>query len=457
MQCSSGLKRNGKAFPLDIYETANITKFEHVDNDYTYTVGDASAAYTKKVDYFEREFVFLRPDSFVIFDRVKTTNPDFRKVWTIHSSDQPVISQLEDSSALGMNSYRNSNNAIIKNPVNYTYIDTLLPVKNKTTIRGGDSTIINLKRLSDITPTILDIPRWLEVFVVGEDVLGSLVINGITENGVGSREVVKFDGKVRIYHSGKPSLITSHSLTDSSAHWTKNKWQGYQVTYKYNKVIYKTIITGNSENMLFGDFEAVNSYNYKIEKAFANTYLHWKSIKSISSQDMKISDITVTVPHYFDTKDASGKLHSFAPHTDFKDDQYRLTNKIGRWNMNVEAVEPSLLDHFAHVISLKNPTSPKPNTALLEGKHTYGIIVNKYLVVFPKKQEKSKNLILEIPLHIKNILLTNLLSEHKYHYRIERTNSNYKLTISFELNGSDIDLPRTSKTSSMGLLKLNVN
>jgi hypothetical protein len=209
--------------------------------------------------------------------------------------------------------------------------------------------------------------------------------------------------------------------------------------------------------MLFGDFEAVNSYNYKIEKAFANTYLHWKSIKSISSQDMKISDITVTVPHYFDTKDASGKLHSFAPHTDFKDDQYRLTNKIGRWNMNVEAVEPSLLDHFAHVISLKNPTSPKPNTALLEGKHTYGIIVNKYLVVFPKKQEKSKNLILEIPLHIKNILLTNLLSEHKYHYRIERTNSNYKLTISFELNGSDIDLPRTSKTSSMGLLKLNVN
>jgi hypothetical protein len=32
-QCNSGQKRNGQAFPLDIYETANIIKFEHVEND----------------------------------------------------------------------------------------------------------------------------------------------------------------------------------------------------------------------------------------------------------------------------------------------------------------------------------------------------------------------------------------------------------------------------------------
>jgi len=457
MQCSSRLKRNGKAFPLGIYETANITKFEHVENDYTYTVGDASAAYTKKVDYFEREFVFIRPDSFVIFDRVKSTTPDLRKVWTIHTNDQPVIHQPENSSNLGMKSYRNANNTIIKNPVNYTYIDTLLPIRNKITIRGGDSTIIHQKRLSDIPKTILDIPRWLEVFIVGQDVVGSLVINGTNENGLESREVVKFDGKVRIYHSGKPTSITSHSLADSSSDWTKNQWQGYQVTYKYNKVIYKTIITGNSKNMLFGDFEAVNSYNYKIERTFANTYLHWKSIKTISSQDMKISNITVTVPHYFDTKDASGKLHSFAPHTDFKDDQYRLTSKIGRWNMNVEATVPSMLDHFAHVISLKDPTSPKPKTAIIEGGNTYGVIVNQYLVVFPKEQEKIKNLTLNVPLHITNILLTNLLSKHKYHYKIERINSNYRLTINFEVKNSNTNLTKTAESSSMGLLKLNVD
>jgi hypothetical protein len=457
MQCSSGLKRNGKAFPLDIYETANITKFEHVDNDYTYTVGDASAAYTKKVDYFEREFVYIRPDSFIIFDRVKSTNPDFRKVWTIHTSDQPVISQLEDSSDLGMKSYRNANNTIIKNPVNYTYIDTLLPIRNKTTIRGGDSTIINQKRLSNITTTILDIPRWLEVFIVGKDVVGSLVINGKTANGVESREVVKFDGKVRIYYSGKPSSITSQRLSDSNVDWTKDQWKGYQVTYKHNKVIYKTIITGNSGNMLFGDFEAVNSYNYKIEKAFANTYLHWKSIKSISSQDMKISNITVTVPHYFDTKDASGKLHSFAPHTDFKDDQYKLTNKIGRWNMNIEAIVPSMLDHFAHVISLKDPTSSKPNTALIQNESTYGVIVNKYLVIFPKQRDNIKNLTLKIPRHITNVLITNLLSKHKYHYKIEQINSKYQLTLNSELNNDESNITKFAESSSMGLLKLNVN
>jgi len=457
MQCSSGLKRNGKAYPLGIYETANITKFEHVENDYTYTVGDASAAYTKKVDYFEREFVFIRPDSFVIFDRVKSTNPDFRKVWTIHTNDQPVISQLEYSSALGMKSYRNSNKAIIKNPVNYTYIDTLLPLKNKTTIRGGDSTIIHEKNLSNIPTTHLDIPRWLEIFVLGQDVIGSMTISGVTEDGKHNQEEVKFDGRVQVYQSGQPTSIAQRSLLDSSVNWTKNQWQGYQVSYKTNKGAYKTIILGNSKNRLFGDFTAISSYNYTIERPFANTYKHWKKINAIFSQDMNISDIKVTVPHYFDTKDASGKLHSFAPHTDFKDDQYRLTNEIGRWNMNVEAIKPSKLDHFAHVISLKDPTSSKPNTALIENENIYGVIVNQYLVIFPKELGNMKNLTLRVPISITNILITNLLPEHKYHYKIKQMSSKYQLTLHSKLKNDESNITRFSESSSMGLLKLNVN
>ena len=54
-------RRNNPNDPLGLYETANVIKYEHVDGDYTYAVGDGAAAYTMKVEFFEREFLYLRP------------------------------------------------------------------------------------------------------------------------------------------------------------------------------------------------------------------------------------------------------------------------------------------------------------------------------------------------------------------------------------------------------------
>ena len=455
MQCNSGLKRNGAAFPLDIYETANITKFEHVENGYTYTVGDASAAYTKKIEYFEREFLFLRPDSFIIFDRVKSTNPKFRKVWTIHTNDHPVVSQAENNADLGMKSYRDAQNTVIQHPENYTYIDTLLPKKNKTTIRGGDSIIIDEKNLSEIPVTDLDMARWLEIFVSGNDLVGSLTINGITADGNSNHEVVEFDGRTQVYQSGRPTNVTASSLLDATVNWQENQWQGYQVTYKYNQQRHTALITGNSSNMLYGDFIAATSYEYKIERPFANTYKHWQKINSITTSDMNIANIKVSVPHYFDTTDANGKLYSFAPHTDFKDDQYRLSKEIGRWNMNVEAIVPSLLDHFAHVISLKDPEVEKPTTSLIESENTYGVIVDQNLAVFSKNNHNLDNVTIEIPLNIKELLIANLHNSHQYYYDIKQGTSSYSLTLSSKPNNKSG--VKTQQSSAMGLLTLNVD
>jgi hypothetical protein len=67
-----------------------ITRFE-TNDVYTYTCGDASRAYGEKAREFTRQFVFLQPGTFVVFDRVTSTKADARKVWQLHADTEPVI------------------------------------------------------------------------------------------------------------------------------------------------------------------------------------------------------------------------------------------------------------------------------------------------------------------------------------------------------------------------------
>ena len=44
-----------------------------------------------KAELVARQFVFLPPHHFVIFDRVKSTSADYRKDWLIHTANEPII------------------------------------------------------------------------------------------------------------------------------------------------------------------------------------------------------------------------------------------------------------------------------------------------------------------------------------------------------------------------------
>ncbi len=74
------------------------------NHDYVYVAGDATACYRhgvinrddqpplgEKCGLVTRQLVFLIPSHFVIFDRVTTTDPTYRKEWLIHTAHQPVI------------------------------------------------------------------------------------------------------------------------------------------------------------------------------------------------------------------------------------------------------------------------------------------------------------------------------------------------------------------------------
>jgi heparin/heparan-sulfate lyase len=67
--------------------------------DYSLLKGDITAAYSDKVRQVVRSFVFLNlrdkrtPAALVVFDRVVSGNPDFKKYWLLHSMEEPQLSE----------------------------------------------------------------------------------------------------------------------------------------------------------------------------------------------------------------------------------------------------------------------------------------------------------------------------------------------------------------------------
>ena len=65
--------------------------------DYTYLKGDITDAYSAKVKEVKRSFVFLNlkdkaiPAAMIVFDKVVSANPDFKKFWLLHSMEEPII------------------------------------------------------------------------------------------------------------------------------------------------------------------------------------------------------------------------------------------------------------------------------------------------------------------------------------------------------------------------------
>jgi len=65
--------------------------------DYTYLKGDITEAYSDKVSRVRRSFCFLNlkdetvPGAFIVFDKVVSSNADFKKYWLLHSIEAPQI------------------------------------------------------------------------------------------------------------------------------------------------------------------------------------------------------------------------------------------------------------------------------------------------------------------------------------------------------------------------------
>jgi len=74
----------------ELYNIADVLAVtEH--ESYLYVAADASRAYSAdKVVSFTRQIIFQRPGTFVVLDRVESTNPEFRKTWLLQAASRPV-------------------------------------------------------------------------------------------------------------------------------------------------------------------------------------------------------------------------------------------------------------------------------------------------------------------------------------------------------------------------------
>ncbi len=74
----------------NLYDIADIVAFEDT-GDYVYVAGDCTRAYaSRKLSCFTRQIVFIRPGTFVIFDRVCSTKPEYKKTWLLQAMKLPM-------------------------------------------------------------------------------------------------------------------------------------------------------------------------------------------------------------------------------------------------------------------------------------------------------------------------------------------------------------------------------
>ena len=420
--CGSGIARyDCSAYPLGVCETADVRRYEHVPGEYTYTVGDGVAAYTRKIDLYEREFLYLRPDVVVVFDRVRSVDPNFTKVWALHTVPPPVASTTPTSASLGMKQHTDERSITMDHPLTVTHLDILLPQSNRTTIRGGDS-ILGRAPLRSGQPIPggavedLDVPRWLELFAVGPDVQGEVVIQGDALEGAGISETVVFDGTVQTTVTGDPTTMTPTTLQDTEQHWYDDEWAGHVLRLRGGSSG-DVVITGNDENTLFitSGYDPSGVWGYYVLRPLANTGNHWISIDSVTTSDMAIDDFTISAPHYFDAVNSAGELHSFSPRTDGADDGYGKRRDIGQWTIEVEATTPRLLDNFLHLFHLVDPGQAKVETELVTGAGVSGVRAGAWIVLF--SNDESEIMVGDVAVAIEedtSVLLTGLVPDTDY-------------------------------------------
>ena len=127
-------RHNGDASDLDQWkrhpelgDIADLLAYQD-EGTFLYTAGDGTRAYSsKKLELWTRQIVFVRPGTFVIFDRVKSTRPEFTKTWVLHAMKPPEIRL----SAGKQMSVTNGNGRL--------FIQTVLPASAELRLKQGET------------------------------------------------------------------------------------------------------------------------------------------------------------------------------------------------------------------------------------------------------------------------------------------------------------------------------
>lgn len=132
--------------PANGYRTGTTLRYgwgpDTCKPDYAYLKGDLAAAYSSKVEGYERTFLYLNlgkqaatPAALVVFDRVVSAKPEFKKTWLCHGLFAPEICGNRSV-------FKNTRTVPGDGPWSGQYngkltVDTLLPEQASITAIGG--------------------------------------------------------------------------------------------------------------------------------------------------------------------------------------------------------------------------------------------------------------------------------------------------------------------------------
>jgi heparinase II/III-like protein len=106
-----------------LYNVGDISMF--VDHGkYAYIAADCTWAYRpEKLGSFVRRIVYIRPGTFVIFDRVASTEPHYRKTWLLQAMKRPT---------------QQGEQLVVTNGTGRLFVQTLLPPDAEVSLVSGE-------------------------------------------------------------------------------------------------------------------------------------------------------------------------------------------------------------------------------------------------------------------------------------------------------------------------------
>ena len=192
------------------FETGRIIAYEN-QPQYLFLAGDCTKAYSpSKLALWIRQIVFVRPETFVVFDRVVSTRPEYPKTWLLHCRREPEIKGREYLIANGDGRLAVycllPDRPIVRTVEGYTYGGQTFPPDSDRL-----SATANRWRIEESPPEARTEDFFLHIMTTGEPRLPELIGQ---EGRVGARmaniEVV-FAGDVggTLTISGRPFSLTA--------------------------------------------------------------------------------------------------------------------------------------------------------------------------------------------------------------------------------------------------------
>jgi len=167
--------------PGSVYDRGGLIKHEDA-TDYTYTSADATIAYNSiingtphveggaspKVSLVQRDYVYLKSidgnnDYFVVFDRIDSTNPSFKKVFLLHTIGEPVLNGPQTTvyggTSGGLYQSGDSNLVTVTQPTAKLFMKTLLPSSVQIYKMGGNTATMTTASIDNTTGAIVGGPK----------------------------------------------------------------------------------------------------------------------------------------------------------------------------------------------------------------------------------------------------------------------------------------------------------